>query len=162
MSALRNATLLFLIKKYNGEITDICLAMKKRGFGMGRWNGVGGKVNDNESIEEAAQREAKEEISVSVKELHKVAELAFTFPHNAAWDQMVHVYFVEKWDGDPQESEEMNPQWFSPKELPLGEMWPDDIFWLPEVIRGNILKAQFTFGQNDRILKKEITIIDTF
>jgi len=47
MEKLRNATLVFLIKKSQGEITDICLAMKKRGFGMNRWNRVGGnkKVN---------------------------------------------------------------------------------------------------------------------
>jgi len=63
MEKLRNATLVFLIKKSQGEIIDICLAMKKRGFGMNRWNGVGGKVNgENETIEDAAKRETKEEI----------------------------------------------------------------------------------------------------
>jgi hypothetical protein len=41
---MRNSTLLFLVKKNGEEITDICLAMKKRGFGSGRYNGVGGKV----------------------------------------------------------------------------------------------------------------------
>jgi hypothetical protein len=34
----KQATLLFLIKDQK-----ILLAMKKRGFGKGRWNGVGGK-----------------------------------------------------------------------------------------------------------------------
>ena len=63
MDNLRNATLVFLIKRIDGEIKDICLAMKKRGFGVNRWNGVGGKVDDqNETIEEAAKRETKEEI----------------------------------------------------------------------------------------------------
>jgi len=46
MEKLRNATLVFLIKKSQGKITDICLAMKKRGFGMNRWNGVGEKETD--------------------------------------------------------------------------------------------------------------------
>ncbi len=43
---MRDCTLLFLIKKNDGVITDVCLAMKKRGFGAGRWNGVGGKVTE--------------------------------------------------------------------------------------------------------------------
>jgi len=30
--------------------------MKKRGFGVGRWNGFGGKVEANETIDEAAKR----------------------------------------------------------------------------------------------------------
>jgi 8-oxo-dGTP diphosphatase/2-hydroxy-dATP diphosphatase len=161
MEKLRDATLVFLIKKSEGEITDICLAMKKRGFGMGRWNGVGGKVEaGKETIEEAAKRETKEEINVDVKELNKVAELSFNFPHNPAFDQMVHVYFVEKWDGEPTESEEMNPKWYSVNNLPYSDMWPDDIFWVPEVLKGNLVRATFQFGEKDIILNKEINIVE--
>ncbi len=39
----------------------VLLGMKKRGFGIGHWNGFGGKVEEGESIEEAAKREVKEE-----------------------------------------------------------------------------------------------------
>ena len=37
----------------------VLLAMKKRGFGAGKWNGVGGKVKDGETIKQAAIRERK-------------------------------------------------------------------------------------------------------
>lgn len=162
MNGLRDATLVFLVKRSKGAIREICLAMKKRGFGKGRWNGVGGKVDgEHETIEEAARRETHEEINVKIEDLKKTAELSFSFPHNAAWDQMVHVYFVEVWSGDPSESEEMNPQWFSVDELPFHDMWPDDPFWLPEVIKGNKVKARFSFGEGDRILDKEIQIVQS-
>src|SRR6185436_20735723 len=110
---MKNATLVFLIKLKNKKITDICLAMKKRGFGVNRWNGTGGKVKENEKIEEAARRETKEEIGVIVDDLNKVGELFFFFSNNPAWDQLVHVYFCKSWSGEPAESEEMKPQWFS-------------------------------------------------
>ena len=45
----------------------ILLAMKKRGFGVGKWNGVGGKIKKEESIEQAVQRETKEEIMVDCR-----------------------------------------------------------------------------------------------
>jgi len=161
MTKLRNSTLVFLVKKSQGEITDICLAMKKRGFGVNRWNGVGGKVDDQkETIEEATKRETKEEINVLVKELNKVAELTFYFSDNPAWDQMVHVYFCQNWDGEPTESEEMNPRWFSLKEIPFPEMWPSDIIWLSKVLEGNLLKAVFNLGEDDIILDKNITIVN--
>ena len=160
MTKLRDATLVFLVKKSRGEITDICLAMKKRGFGMNRWNGVGGKVASEETIEEAAKRETEEEIDVLVKELNKVAEISFYFPHNPAWDQMVHVYFAASWNGNPKESDEMNPKWFSINEIPFQNMWPDDIFWLPEIMKGNLLKAMFKFGENDVVQSKEINIVN--
>lgn len=160
MNKLRDATLVFLIKKSQDKITDICLAMKKRGFGINRWNGVGGKVEGlKETIEEAAKRETKEEIDVWVENLNKVAELSFYFPHNLSWNQKVHVYFVEKWDGNPKESEEMNPEWFILEKIPYSKMWPDDIFWLPEVLKGNLIKAVFKFGENDVIQDKEVNIV---
>ena len=39
----------------------VLLGMKKRGFGVGRWNGFGGKVQREETIEDAAKRELREE-----------------------------------------------------------------------------------------------------
>ncbi len=157
---LRDATLMFLIKKEQGAITDICLAMKKRGFGIGRWNGVGGKVDkQDKTVEDGAKRETKEEIGVDIIDFYKIAELIFYFSHNHDWDQLVHVYFSEKWQGEPVESEEMDPKWFSLPEIPFQKMWPDDEFWLPEVLKGNFLKAVFKFGENDVILEKQVNTV---
>ena len=60
MNEIRNTTLLFLIKRENANIVEICLAMKKRGFGMNRWNGVGGKLEKDETVEQATIRETEE------------------------------------------------------------------------------------------------------
>lgn len=157
---LRNATLVFLIKKSQEKISEICLAMKKRGFGINRWNGVGGKVEKDENIDNAAERETQEEIGVKIKQTSKVAELSFYFPHNPTWNQKVHVYFSEIWDGEPSESEEMKPQWFPIQDLPFDTMWPDDRFWLPNVLSGELVKATFTFGEGDIIQDKSIKIVE--
>ncbi len=155
---LRNSTLLFLIKRSNEHVSEICLAMKKRGFGINRWNGVGGKVEVGEGIEDAVRRETLEEIGVKIREIKKVAELTFLFPHNPLWNQLVHTYFCEDWEDDPIETEEMKPLWYSVSEIPFHNMWPDDIFWLPEVLKGNYVKASFTFGQGDVIQEKNVEV----
>ena len=160
--SLRNSTLVFLVKKQGKSTPQICLAMKKRGFGIGRWNGVGGKVEEGETIEDGAKREAREEIAVALKDIRKVAELSFYFSHNSSWDQLVHVYFSQNWENEPTESGEMNPRWFRIEEIPFQTMWPDDIFWLPEVLRGKLIKAAFTFGEKDVIQDKEIEIVESF
>lgn len=159
MAELRNVTLVFLVKKSAGQITEICLAMKKRGFGVNRWNGVGGKIEGAETIEAAAWREANEEIGVDIKRLDKIAEIEFYFTHNSAWDQKGHIYFVEEWEGEPVESEEMRPQWFAVDQLPFAEMWPDDPFWIPEVLQGKLIKGRFKFAPGDEILEQEVEIV---
>lgn len=158
---MKNTTLLFLIREQGDVITEICLAMKKRGFGVGRYNGVGGKVEDGESIETAVMREAKEEIGVSVGDMDKVAELTFIFPHEPKFDQLVHVYVTRDWEGEVMESEEMNPSWFSTNEIPYTQMWPDDIFWLPKVLSGEKVEGRFVFGEGDSVVEQSVGTLMT-
>lgn len=157
---LCDSTLLFLVKKEEGKISDICLAMKKRGFGKGRLNGAGGKVEEGESIEDGVIREAREEIGVTTEDLKKVAELSFYFPHNPAFDQKVHVYMSEAWDGTPSESDEMSPSWYKTQDIPYTQMWSDDIYWLPQVIAGSFVTGTIVFGEGDVVLEKEIVCTD--
>ncbi|HEX6977086.1 MAG TPA: 8-oxo-dGTP diphosphatase [Patescibacteria group bacterium] len=143
---LRQATIVFLLK---GD--EILLAMKKRGFGVNKWNGVGGKPNPGEKIEQTAIRESKEEIDVIPLEPKKVAVLSFYSSHDKGEHQQVHVFTATKWQGEPVESEEMKPQWFKVKDIPYNKMWPDDKFWLPKVLSGSLVKASFLFGKNEKI-----------
>ena len=159
---MKPTTLVFLVKRDGERISEICLAMKKRGFGMGRWNGVGGKLLDDEEIEHAALRETQEEIGVTVEKLNKVAELTFEFPHTPEYSQIVHTYFVYEWEGVPTESEEMKPLWFNVENIPYASMWPDDSFWLPKVLAGAKVKASFTFAPGDIVLKNQVETVKGF
>ncbi len=46
---------------------SVLLGMKKRGFGAGKWNGFGGKVEKGESNTQAAIRELEEESGIITK-----------------------------------------------------------------------------------------------
>lgn len=117
---MQTKTLSLLFLKREGEIL---LAMKKRGFGEGRWNGVGGKVEAGESIEEAMVREAQEEIGVTPTHYEKVADIRFDEYFKGTPTLMhVHVFTSTKWNGDEQETEEMAPQWFKESEIPYEHM----------------------------------------
>lgn len=154
---MRQTTLCLLIKE-----SEILLAMKKRGFGAGRWNGTGGKFDPgrgDKNILDAAVRETKEEIGVEVKNPEKVGLFHFRFPHKPEWDQDVHLFLAEEWVGEPKESEEMTPTWFSFSAIPYESMWADDTYWMPHILKGEKLEADFVFKEGDKIAKHEITII---
>jgi 8-oxo-dGTP pyrophosphatase MutT (NUDIX family) len=136
--------------------------MKKRGFGVGKWNGVGGKVEEGEDISAAAAREVKEEIGIDVasSDLQKVGALEFRFDNNPEWAQGCHVFLVKQWTGEPTESDEMRPQWYPIDRLPFGAMWIDDPHWLPLVLAGKRVKGKFTFTERgDELLAHEVSIL---
>lgn len=145
-------TLLYLL-----EDERILLAMKKRGFGMGKWNGVGGKVEANESVEEALERECFEEIDVHITEYRKVGFLVFNEIHEDERKNMkLHVFTATKWQGNPSETEEMKPQWFRVADIPFSKMWPADRIWLPVVLSGKTIKGTFSLAEDDSVIEYEI------
>lgn len=149
---MRQDTLLFLLKD---DSSEILLAMKKRGFGVGKLNGVGGKVGKDESVEAAAVREAHEEIGVVIEEeyLIKTGELTFRFENKPDWDIFCHVFIARTWDGEPIESEEMAPEWFSQGAVPFERMWIDDKYWVPMVLNGDYVQASFDFNADGSALR---------
>lgn len=137
---MQKTNLLYLHKPNEKQIL---LAMKKRRFGAGKWNGVGGKVEGSESIIESLMREVKEEIGVDIREedLVQVATIDFLYENNPDWNNESHVFFTEKWGGIPVETEEMRPEWFSTDNLPYKDMWIDDPHWLPKVLEGKKVRG---------------------
>lgn len=141
-------TLAFLLKD-----DAICLAMKKRGFGEGNWNGYGGKVEEGETVTAAAVREINEESGVTVDErdLEEVALVDFHFEDGKHLH--VHTYFTRAWEGEPVETEEMRPRWYAFDAIPYDLMWADDIHWLPRALKGEKLRGTVYFNADGATIK---------
>ena len=151
---MRNSTLCYVLRE--SPKRQILLGLKKRGFGVGKLDGFGGKVEKSESIEEAAVRELFEETGVkaSVEGLEKVGELACEFPAKPEWTQMVHVFLVKEWQGWPAESEEMKPEWAEVENLPFERMWKCDRHFVPLVLKGKRVKGKLVFNEDNESLKE--------
>lgn len=128
--------------------------MKKRGFGVGKWNGYGGKFEGNESTRASATRELQEESGLEVKEedLSHVAVINFYFDNAHMFE--CHVFSACSWKGEPAETEEMRPQWYLQSQLPYSEMWVDDQYWIPMVLAGKKIKADFYFNKDGNVIQK--------
>lgn len=140
---------------------EILLAMKKRDFGKGKYNGVVGKIELGETLEEAMIRETQEEINVTPIKYEKVGLIEFEEYYKGNKQNLVfHLYIVYDWKGEISESEEMLPQWFNIENIPYQDMFPDDKYWLPLILDGQKIRANFTFDENWNLLNKEINSLE--
>lgn len=139
------------------RVGEVLLGMKKRGFGAGRWNGFGGKVEEGELIEDAARRECLEEAGIEIVDLKHAGRLRFFYE---AEDKVhdVHVYIAREWKGEPVETEEMRPQWFGHDKIPFAEMWADDKYWVPVLLSGEHFEGEFWFDAKGELGRHELRL----
>ena len=126
-------------------VARVLLGMKKRGFGEGKWNGFGGKVEPGETVFHGAIRETQEECSVTPTDMTQTGLLAFDFPDGSCGPLLVHVFRASTFEGVITESEEMKPQWFDATEIPFGQMWQDDELWFPYILQNQSVPFVGTF-----------------
>ncbi|XP_004927205.1 oxidized purine nucleoside triphosphate hydrolase [Bombyx mori] len=145
-------TLVFISKDQ-----QILLGLKKRGFGVNKWNGFGGKLEPNETIVEAASRELQEECCIRVKttDLKNIGHLEFTFEGDKTMME-VRVFGSKLFEGIPRETEEMLPKWFPCNNIPFDNMWPDDRIWFPYMLKGQLFYGRFHYKDLNTILNYHI------
>ncbi|XP_043263371.1 7,8-dihydro-8-oxoguanine triphosphatase-like [Colletes gigas] len=154
MSVRKIFSLVFIRKA-----TEVLLGLKKRGFGKGKWNGFGGKVEAGETILQGAIRELHEECGLSAIDLKKIGILEFEFEGDETLLE-VHVFETYQYHGELIESEEMQPKWYNLKDVPFKQMWPDDEYWFPYMLRGELFRGYFLYRGQDLILTHNIKIME--
>ncbi len=136
----------------------VLLGRKKRGFGEGKLNGFGGKIEPGETILAAALRETHEEACVAPTDATLVGHLLFSFV-GIAEALEVHVFRATAFTGTPAETDEMAPAWHPETELPLGAMWLDDAHWLPLLLQGRRFRGRFLFEGHNRIVAHTLDVL---
>ncbi|KAF8417211.1 hypothetical protein EV426DRAFT_624063 [Tirmania nivea] len=149
-----------LVYPIDFEKGTVVLGYKKRGFGVGKYNGYGGKVEPEETIMEGAARELEEESTLTIPPtsllpigilfLESLAPLtappststSILITNNTLPILEIHVYLapLPSCTGQPTETEEMRPEIFTylpqphTPQLPYSQMWSEATAWLPDML----------------------------
>lgn len=142
-------TLTFPIQITSVDDVMVLMGMKKRGFGVGKYNGFGGKIEPGEDILKAAVREMKEECGLEGRpeSMRFMGVLSFLSPIDT--DATVYVFVCDEFKGEPKNTDEMSIKWFCEDDVPYDMMWADDIHWLPYILRGKEVTGVFAFRDGD-------------
>lgn len=147
-------TLIFVRKHDENGEPMVLLGLKKRGFGEGKLNGFGGKVEKGETLEEGAIRELEEESGLKADALEFSGRLEFDMSDKL---MLVEVYSCRSWrGGEPIESDEMAPVWVHETELPSiydVKTWADDKYWLPLLLKGEKFFGRFKYNADDATIQ---------
>jgi 8-oxo-dGTP diphosphatase len=147
---LYEVCVVYLLRESADGTTDVLLGYKRTGLGLGKVVGIGGKIEPGEGTRDAAVREMHEETGLVLDpaDLTPVGVLDYLFPTRPEWSQRSYVFTCRRWAGEAVETEEIVPAWFSIDAVPFTRMWDDAARWLPRVLRGGSVDAEYTFGDD--------------
>ncbi len=157
-------TAMTLVYPLDRQRQEILFGLKKVRIGAGTYVGFGGRVNEGETVAQAAVRELQEEcgLTVAIDQLQQVGYLTI---HNPRYPELgnllIHVFTVpvlEQQQGEPRESDEMTPYWLPLDELPWGKMRESERYWLPAVLRGWYVTGEIWYDERERLVSMTTSI----
>lgn len=98
-----------------------------------KWEFPGGKIEAQESPEQAVIRELQEEVGITATSLHQFDKLEYQFPdrHITLW-----FWLVDGWEGEPWGKEGQPGRWVVQRELVAGEFPPANAPVIEKLILG--------------------------
>ncbi|MBQ0017083.1 MAG: 8-oxo-dGTP diphosphatase [Clostridiales bacterium] len=159
MEELRTVnTTLVLLRKEN----KILLGQKKRGFAKGTFNGIGGKQDQGETIDQAMIRECQEEIGATPTKYELRGKILFDVWYKGEHVNMpLYIYNCTEFTGDIIETEEMIPTWFDLDKIPFDKMLQDDLLWYEYFLADKKFVGKVKFDPNMNMLSHEFNEVET-
>ena len=101
---------------------------------LGKWNGLGGKVEADEDVWSGMARELREEAGIEVVSMRLRGTVSWPGFHRDGSDSLGFIFLVDAWTGQVPASNAEGPLAWQPVAR-LGElpMWEGDRFFLPHV-----------------------------
>lgn len=139
---MKVATLCYL--KGDGRTLMIHRIRKANDMHLGKWNGLGGKLNPGETPEECVTREVYEESGLEI--VNPLLKGILTFPkfaNNEDW--YAFVFVARKFRGQLVNSKEGDLAWIEDERLLDLNLWEGDRIFIPWLERPGLFSGKFVY-----------------
>jgi len=120
----------------------------------GKWIGLGGKIEPNESPEEAVKREVFEESGLKIK--NPILKGIITYPETSIDEEWIaFIFTAKKFAGKVIECNEGNLEWIKTSKIKKLKLWSGDYLFLPLLNKKGIFTAKITYDK-EKVVKSKI------
>ena len=145
---MKLGTLCYIRK--NGKTLMLHRVKKENDMHEGKWNGLGGKIEDGETPEECAIREIKEESGLHAKNLLMKGVLTFPqFSKGETW--YVFLYLITEFEGELIESNEGNLEWINDDKLCNLNIWDGDKIFMKWLDQEGFFSGKFMYKDGELV-----------
>ena len=139
---MKLATLCYVRK--DGKTLMVHRNKKPNDMHLGKWNGLGGKLEPGESPEECCVRELYEETGLRVR--NPIFKGMITFPaFDTVDDWYTFLFVIEDFEGELIDSPEGRLEWVEDERLLELNLWEGDRVFLPWLNQPRFFSAKFVY-----------------
>ncbi len=139
--------------KKEGKTLMLHRIKKENDIHKGKWNGLGGKLENGETPEECVVREVKEESGLEIK--NPVLKGILTFPaFDGVEDWYVFVFTATEFEGEIIDSPEGKLEWIEDKKLTDLNLWEGDKIFLKWIEENRFFSAKFVYKDGKLLFYK--------
>jgi len=149
---MKFATLCYVRK--NGKTLMLHRVKKEQDMHTGKWNGLGGKIEEGETPEECAIREVYEECGLVVR--NPIMKGILTFPdfyENESW--YVFLFLITDFNGELITSTEGNLAWIDNEQLSKLNLWEGDAVFMKWLDTQDFFSGKFIY-RNGKLIEYNV------
>lgn len=145
-------TVMCYIENEENQYLMLYRCKKENDLNEGKWLGIGGHIENDESPEEAIFRETLEETGLRLKSINKRGVITFI---NNDYEELIHLYTSNDYEGSIIECNEGDLHWINKNDIFNLSLWEGDKLFLNKLINNDEYFEMKLHYDNDIFLYEE-------
>ena len=142
--------------KNEDKVLMIHRVKKKDDVNEGKWIGIGGKIEENETIYDSLIRETKEETNLTIGDYTFLGIIKFYYYKNdISNEELIYAYNLFGCQGEFRPNEEGIFEWINNNKVKYLELWDGDRYFIGEMLENKYF-GTYEFYYQDDILTKAV------
>lgn len=151
-SNMINTTLCYIEK--NNKYLMLHRTKKENDLNEGKWIGVGGKFEKDETPEECLLREVKEETGLTLTNYKMRAVI--TFISNEWETEYMYLFTADEFTGNLVGCDEGELEWIDKKKIPLLNIWEGDKIFLEKLLADSTFFTLKLVYEGNKLVESKI------